>query len=650
MEKIISSVVKPIRSSVSASSSSKVDRSNQEDDALVIVDNDSDDDASVSLSSLSFGKMGDLSQALQEGLEIKDRKWYGKTYRNCFLHADAVTWMMQKLSCNEATAVDRLNDLRLAGYVQHVVDPHKPFKVKHNKTLYFCFLEDQKSHANLFPSKQSKHSNSTVITPKHFHQLWKKSDDKFVYDTKIRRMESSLIQLQQAQMATQTKLEIVHQATISLIQATISTAVFLLILLLYTLLMVVPTMHKEEPTVEETSIVSGTFVFLTVFLVLFVAKFSSLFSVFVTMNDDSFVVEDSDDLSLISSISTGGSRSSGSPARKRQREPLSESKRGAMKQRRSTVLLEPLLRATPRSISIRSGHGKESDKEIRQRSAEELPPPSEWPNRPVLLCVNTPTDPSLQVEYEHGPCPIGKPFWFSSDLFEGYLLVRIRDVAISDDPESDMAYFDGRRRLFQTIVQGRFKESLPVSSVLTGHEFVKPLKNLPHQWILKAATNLIGKLSPGSDIMVHGDHPTMLAPLAGTSQVVRADEPGAEPDIASEEGVEEDCSLLGGKFLDGTVSSSSRKNHLANPKKASKYTFDTETVYTFDFYQNLLNVNTYSLELGIASISMCPILNGQPIQCLAKTTDGRYIWNFQIWHESLLPRHSNEDSLEKKKQ
>lgn len=213
-----------------------------------------------------------------------------------------------------------------------------------------------------------------------------------------------------------------------------------------------------------------------------------------------------------------------------------------------------------------------------------------------------------------------------------------------------MAYFDGRRRLFQTIVQGRFKESLPVSSVLTGHEFVKPLKNLPHQWILKAATNLIGKLAPGSEIRVHGDHPTMLAPLAGTSQAVRADEPGSEPDIATEEGVEENCTLLGGKFSDGNVTVSSRKTHLANSQKASQYTFDTDTVYTFDFYQNLLNVNTYSLDLGIASISMSPILNGQPIQCLAKTTDGRYIWNFQIWHESLLPRDSNRDSSEKKTQ
>jgi Protein of unknown function (DUF1769) len=302
------------------------------------------------------------------------------------------------------------------------------------------------------------------------------------------------------------------------------------------------------------------------------------------------------------------------------------------------------------AIEKRSKFADTLTKPIQQRQFKDLPAPNEWPHRPVLLCVNTPTDPSLKVEstYGQGPCPIGKPFWFSSDLFEGYCLVRIKNIANSDDPESDKEYFDGRRRLFQTIVQGRFKEALPVNTVLTGHEFVAPLKNLPHQWILKAATNLIGKLAPGSEICVTGDRPTMLAPLAGTSQAVRVDMPGKEPDIASIEGVDEDCTLLGGRFEKSSVSSSSRKTYLSNPQKSSKYTFAVDRVYTFDFYQNLLNVGTYKLDLGIASISMSPILNGQPIQCLAKTTDGRYLWSFQIWHESLLPRSSNLYSNNKK--
>jgi hypothetical protein len=289
---------------------------------------------------------------------------------------------------------------------------------------------------------------------------------------------------------------------------------------------------------------------------------------------------------------------------------------------------------------------------INQRQPDDLPPPSSWPHRPVLLCVNTPVDSSLRVEpsYGEGNLPIGKPFFFESDLFVGYCLVRIKGVSNSDDPESDRDYFDGRRRIFQTVVQGRFKEPLSVDSVLTGHEFVKPMQNLPHPWILRTATNLIGKLAPGANIQVLGDQPKMLAPLAGTSQAVRADEPGNEPNLASEDGIEEDCTLLGGRFASGKpISPSRRKAHLSDPTRASKYTYDTETVYTFDFYQNLLNVNSYKLELGIANISLCPTLNCQPIQCLCKTTDGRYLWSFQIWHEDLLPKTMEDDISNRKK-
>jgi hypothetical protein len=447
----------------------------------------------------------------------------------------------------------------------------------------------------------------------------------------------AIVKLNQNQLETQTKLEVLHQATISLIRATVSTATLLFVLLVYTLVVVAPSLRRDHrSTLTDTSFLSWTFVFTTIIFVMFVVKFSKLFGVFLTLDHvmDSGD-EEEDDISISSFTITAANLS---PTTRAPDLGQSRDNRAMIRRRSTTVLLEPLLSAT-----VSEKHPKFADKwtePIQQRKFEDLPAPNEWPHRPVLLCVNTPTDPSLKVEskYGVGPCPIGKPFWFSSDLFEGYCLVRIKNIANSDDPESDNRYFDGRRRMFQTIVQGRFKETLAVNTVLTGHEFVAPLKNLPHEWILKAATNIIRKVAPGSEICVAGERPTMLAPLAGTSQVVRVDEPGKEPDIASIEGVEEDCKLLGGRFEKSSVGSSSRKTYLANPKKSSRYTFDVDRVYTFDFYQNLLNVGTYKLDLGIASISMSPILNGQPIQCLAKTTDGRYLWSFQIWHESLVPR------------
>lgn len=84
------------------------------------------------------------------------------------------------------------------------------------------------------------------------------------------------------------------------------------------------------------------------------------------------------------------------------------------------------------------------------------------------------------------------------------------------------------------------------------------------------------------------------------------------------------------------MTSQQRKKFFADPKKAKNYKYDTDTIYTFDFYQNILDVSTYSLKLGFTEIKMLKSLDYQPIQFLGKTGDGRYLWSLQIWHEKML--------------
>jgi len=110
----------------------------------------------------------------------------------------------------------------------------------------------------------------------------------------------------------------------------------------------------------------------------------------------------------------------------------------------------------------------------------------------------------------HGPgaCPLVVPFLFSSELFEGTCLIRLRGTD-GDNPEGDAAYLASRKCTFQSVVHGRFKEEVPVSNVMSGHEFVQPLRNLPHPFALQAATNFIKKISPGADVVVYGDQPYM---------------------------------------------------------------------------------------------------------------------------------------------
>lgn len=271
------------------------------------------------------------------------------------------------------------------------------------------------------------------------------------------------------------------------------------------------------------------------------------------------------------------------------------------------------------------------------REACDIPQPVDWPHRPVMVCANTLTVPDTTVPiYDDGPCPIGVPFQFETDLFVGSCLVRFKDV-LCDDPDSSELYFRGRQRRFQSIIQGRFKESLTVSDVLTGHEFGKPLQRLPPKWLLNAGTSLIKRLAPGAEMDITSEKPEMLSILAATTQSLSVDMPGNEPLITSHD-IDEDTTNFEGPFANGTVSACKRKKILANPTGvACQLKYDTDSIYTFDFYQHLLDVDSYSLNVGFATISIAPSMNGQPIQVMAKTrNDGRYLWNFQIWHETLL--------------
>jgi hypothetical protein len=98
---------------------------------------------------------------------------------------------------------------------------------------------------------------------------------------------------------------------------------------------------------------------------------------------------------------------------------------------------------------------------------EEQPDPSVWPHFPLLVSVNAS---SVHTDIPIGPLPIGVPFHFSSDLFVGQCILRIKNIK-NDNSSADSAYFSGRKRMMQVIVQGRFKEPLKVRDVLTGHEF-----------------------------------------------------------------------------------------------------------------------------------------------------------------------------------
>ena len=60
-------------------------------------------------------------------------------------------------------------------------------------------------------------------------------------------------------------------------------------------------------------------------------------------------------------------------------------------------------------------------------------------------------------------------------------------------------------------------------------------------------------------------------------------------------------------------------------------------MYTFHFWQHLLDMASLQLATPLMRIRLAAHLDGQPLQLLACLRDGREAWAFDVWHEALLP-------------
>lgn len=278
-----------------------------------------------------------------------------------------------------------------------------------------------------------------------------------------------------------------------------------------------------------------------------------------------------------------------------------------------------------------SQHGNETMfSEIEESSSNDedvkLPPIESWPHRPIFLSA----DPNVNV-YGLGPkspCPIGVPFEFETSLFKGRALIRFRGLENSDDPTSDENYFSGRSRLAQFIIQGRFKKQMPVSDVITGAEFEKPLKVSPPPFINKIIQKVFRRVAPGVEFDLSSFRPRVLAPLAGAVQILSADSAGSEPSITLIDDFEER-----GFEMETHV----RKKRFSDVRYASRHMFDTETVYTFNSFDETINYADFHMDLKFMNYDLTKTLDGQPFQVMAKSkSDELYLWRFDVYNERLF--------------
>lgn len=289
----------------------------------------------------------------------------------------------------------------------------------------------------------------------------------------------------------------------------------------------------------------------------------------------------------------------------------------------------------------------------------ELPPTSEWPHYPLFIKP----DPeacggNLDVKgvRPHESCPIGIPFEFESDYFKGKILFRVRNLETSSGADGDTRYFGScKKRLNQIIVQGRFKQEIAARDIAFGGEFKRRLKQAPPALIERIMNSIFTRINPGVKFALSEEKPWVLVNYPASAQTFRVDAEGGEPDISTCVEFEENNALLskfnregGGKNkkknLSFPVDTQKRRKILRNDTDGD-IVFDTEHVYTFEHYDDIMDYTTYGMDVKAYKFDMSKMVDHEPFQIMAKNLkDGKHLWSFGIWHEKLLEVASDSDN------
>ena len=299
-------------------------------------------------------------------------------------------------------------------------------------------------------------------------------------------------------------------------------------------------------------------------------------------------------------------------------------------------------------------------------------------------------------------CPVNTETFmaFESELFVGKIVCRFKGINCPANPsacKTSNDFFKKKRCTFQVVVQGKFKEEVRADRILTGGEFHKPFTERPPNYLVSAGCKFFAALTPGLELDLLCDEPYYAATLGGTVTTLSVDAEGEEPDPLSD--VKERNGRMGGAFssdqkkdgASGTprlfagekerssqtesttagdgktvqnadvvasnrterfqtstktsepsegsgVSVTRRCRVLGDPRTAKEYVYNTNDVYTFDYFQSVLLFDSYCLDIGIVKLKLDRHVDGQPLGIMAKHQDGRYVYNFEIFHECLLPK------------
>ena len=154
-------------------------------------------------------------------------------------------------------------------------------------------------------------------------------------------------------------------------------------------------------------------------------------------------------------------------------------------------------------------HRKTPHQYQTDRDIHNLPDVSKWPNRPIYFTTGGNTKCDLYGKDE--ALPISEAVDFEGELFKGKFIMRVKNVT-SGVPPGHHEYFEGKKRLKQYVIQGRFKERINMSDAYFGDIYEKPL-NMSS--IVKIVVPIFKRLVPGVLMDLSSDAPRVLALMGG---------------------------------------------------------------------------------------------------------------------------------------
>ena len=202
-----------------------------------------------------------------------------------------------------------------------------------------------------------------------------------------------------------------------------------------------------------------------------------------------------------------------------------------------------------------------------------------------------------------------------------------------------------KKRRYRYVVTGKFKREISYNDLYTG-QIIKPMKvNKGTDLLMSSVRWMMKSMSPAMREAKDKDgNKIVLSPVAATAQkmAIRGLD---EPSAINEDGdvVEEDLTKLGQevKFITKKglpLKPERRKKLMSNEHEREKYSYDTESTYTFEFYQHLFDPLTFHMNVvGMTTFDVVSVLGRQPVRIMAKLWGSEeYLWDVEMWHSRIF--------------